>query len=68
MSFMHTANFGQQTANFGQTVPLVCTNCTPFEKNEKGVQFGVQKLSFFGFFLAFFPDRKIKKTLQIHRI
>ena len=22
MSCMHTANFGQQTANFGQTVPL----------------------------------------------
>ena len=66
MSYMHTANFGQQTANFGQIVPLVFTNCTPLEKNGKGVQFGVQKLSFFGFSLSLLPDRKNKKPFKFH--
>jgi len=37
---MHTANFGQQTANFGQTVPLVLSNCTPLRKMKKGYTLG----------------------------
>ena len=63
---MHTANFEQQTANFGQTVPLVFEELYPLAKNEKGVHFGLMKLSFFGFSLAALPDKLQKKSLQIH--
>jgi len=33
MSYIHTANFGQQTANFGQTVPPNFEKVYPLHKN-----------------------------------
>jgi len=59
---MRTANFGQQTANFGQTVPPCFDFTVPLCKNGLGGTVCVKEIVVFWLFFGFYPRQKKQKN------